>query len=69
MIPPCPAAWSTVTPCQNPDGDLHDGPCFHIDPDTGAREEWDRNTSWFCEPVRSGEDRRRLRAERYGGPR
>jgi hypothetical protein len=63
-IPPCPARWSTFTPCQHPDGDLHDGPCFN-DAD-GEREVWDRNVSWACEPVRSGPDRARLRAERYG---
>jgi len=67
MIPPCPAAWSTFTPCQHPDGDLHDGPCFNVI--DGVREEWDRNTSYFCQPVRSGADRAQLRAALYGGAR
>lgn len=63
--PPCPAAWSRCTPCQHPDGDLHEGPCFHIDPDSGERDHWDRNVSWFCAPV-SIWDRPQLRAEKYG---
>lgn len=65
-IPPCPAAWSKSIPCQHPDGDLHDGPCFYVDPDTGERDLWDRNVSWFCDPV-SIWDRYRRRVELYGG--
>lgn len=66
-VKPCPASWSRTIPCQHPDGDLHPGNCFNTT--GGEREEWDRNTSWFCEPVRSGADRARLRAELYGGTR
>lgn len=56
---PCPASWSATTPCQHPDGDAHAGLCFNDD--SGERETWDRNTSYFCEPM-SPAERKEARA-------
>jgi hypothetical protein len=42
-VTPCPAAWSKVTPCVNPAGDGHDGPCFSAE----DSQEWPRALSWF----------------------
>lgn len=60
--PACPASRALTVPCQHPDGDYHGGLCFNDD--HGEREEWDRNVSWFCDPMSPVE----RRSHRDAGP-